>query len=209
MSLAPQAIERPWRQTRVRAPRNDESCVADPPLESAAQMARANAAQLAGASLTLLGKSLSDLRAWTRREAWRAAQSYTTALRDADGADSARSAAPTDALWFVGGHQPELFHPGVWVKNFVVGALARAERGVGLNLVVDNDIVSATSIRVPVGTRDEPQIQWIPFDEPRAGQPWEEARILNPELFRTFPQRVEGVLSGWGFQPLLREFWKL
>ena len=28
-------------------------------------------------------------------------------------------------LIFLAGHQPELFHPGVWFKNFALGALAR------------------------------------------------------------------------------------
>ena len=47
------------------------------------------------------------------------------------------------------GHQPELFHPGVWVKNFATAALARAHGGLGLNLIVDNDLPKSASIRVP------------------------------------------------------------
>ena len=49
----------------------------------------------------------------------------------------------------VTGHQPELFHPGVWVKNFATAAIARAHGGLGLNLIVDNDLPKSASIRVP------------------------------------------------------------
>ena len=31
----------------------------------------------------------------------------------------------------VTGHQPELFHPGVWIKNFAAAAIAGAQQGVG------------------------------------------------------------------------------
>ena len=37
------------------------------------------------------------------------------------------------------GHQPELFHPGVWVKNFALNGLARRHGLTPINLVVDND----------------------------------------------------------------------
>jgi hypothetical protein len=49
----------------------------------------------------------------------------------------------------VTGHQPPPFHPGVWIKNFLAGSLARAVGGVGLNLTADNDEVHAQVLRFP------------------------------------------------------------
>ena len=49
----------------------------------------------------------------------------------------------------VTGHQPELFHPGVWIKNFAAAGIAAAHDGVALNLIVDNDLPKSASIRVP------------------------------------------------------------
>ena len=49
----------------------------------------------------------------------------------------------------VTGHQPELFHPGVWIKNFAAAGIAAEHRGVALNLIVDNDLPKSASIRVP------------------------------------------------------------
>ena len=66
----------------------------------------------------------------------------------------------------VTGHQPELFHPGVWVKNFAAAAIAQAQGGVGLNLIVDNDIPKSTSIRVPRGAETAPfGIHRVEFDD--------------------------------------------
>lgn len=47
------------------------------------------------------------------------------------------------------GHQTELYHPGVWVKNAVVDALARATGGAGVHLAVNTDQVKHLHLRWP------------------------------------------------------------
>src|SRR4029077_11022235 len=54
--------------------------------------------------------------------------------------------------FFVAGHQPDLFHPGVWIKNFALNGLAKSYGATPLNLIVDSDAAKATSIRVPALT---------------------------------------------------------
>ena len=56
------------------------------------------------------------------------------------------SRPPTDprGLIFLAGHQPELFHPGVWFKNFALGDLARRYQATAVNLVIDSDTVKST-----------------------------------------------------------------
>ncbi len=56
----------------------------------------------------------------------------------------------------VTGHQPELFHPGVWIKNFAIASIARQTGGAALNLIVDNDIPKSSSIAVPFEQRRGP-----------------------------------------------------
>jgi len=48
------------------------------------------------------------------------------------------------------GHQPEFFHPGVWIKNFVAHTLAEELGMIGINVIVDNDSVKHAAVRVPV-----------------------------------------------------------
>ncbi len=72
---------------------------------------------------------------------------------------------PTPAATLIaGGHQPELFHPGVWAKNFALGRVARrcspeTGGGTALNLVIDSDLLPGTRVRAPAGTRQAPRIE--------------------------------------------------
>src|SRR5690606_15285346 len=67
---------------------------------------------------------------------------------------------------FVTGHQPQLFHPGVWFKNFLISRLAAAHHGLAVHLLIDNDLLRVPAIPVPSGTRDDPSRRMIAFDAP-------------------------------------------
>ena len=116
-------------------------------------------------------------------------------------------APPLSGPWIVGGHQPALFHPGVWAKNFALGRLARKLNGISLNLVVDNDTVTSQSIKVPVGTADAPRTIQVPFDQTQSQQPWENVTVQDPQLFRSFPERISRELQAWNYEPFVNEFW--
>lgn len=195
------STERRAEPVRIRAPREDRTTVAIPLLANAIDVARRNAEELAAAKLSFCGKSLPELRRWARQEAHRAAREYTSAWCDLPSEDDIGD------LWFVGGHQPALFHTGVWAKNFAVAEFARRTGGCSLNLVVDNDLCGSTAIRVPTGTREQPSVELVPFDLPRTQQPWEEVTIQDRALFESFPERVQQMTSLWSSQPLIREFW--
>jgi hypothetical protein len=205
-------LERPWSRKHVHAPGDDESFVAVPPLAGAIDLAHCNRERLAAGGADIQGRDLAMIRRWARSEVYRAAREYTARITQGLGGAKEehvdRSAENLETTaFFVSGHQPTLFHPGVWVKNFVVARVANYDRAVGLNLVVDTDTLSGTSIRVPTGPIDQPHLATISFDEPRPRQPWEEARVMNREMFATFAQRAGAALDNPGFAPLLPDFW--
>lgn len=47
------------------------------------------------------------------------------------------------------GHQPELFHPGVWVKSFLVQRFADEQGATGVDLVVDTDVAGRLEMKMP------------------------------------------------------------
>jgi hypothetical protein len=101
-----------------------------------------------------------------------------------------------------------LAHPGVWVKNISTAVLARRHGGIGLNLVVDNDLVNTRSIAIPVGTREEPRLTTAAFDQNVGIAPWEEAEINSLETFENFGRGVsETIRELWGFTPLIEPAW--
>jgi hypothetical protein len=114
-----------------------------------ADSSRQAAAALAESSLNVQGRTLGRLRAWAREDCLRAAAEYTTRLIDAP-----VPAPDPSAPLFVAGHQPQLFHPGVWAKNFVLGGLAERAGGCGLNLIVATTLCPAPGCsRRPAASR--------------------------------------------------------
>jgi hypothetical protein len=187
---------------RFRVPRADRSLLAIPGLESGMALAESNRALFAASACSLHGRSLHDLRMSARRDALKLARKYTSTLIQSDLPE-----ATAESL-VVSGHQPELFHVGVWAKNFALAAVAKQCESVPLNLIIDNDTLNGTSIRIPAGARDSLHIDRVPFDAPRSTQPWEEAEVRDRELFRRFGFDVrERMQSNWGFDPLIGTAW--
>jgi hypothetical protein len=115
--------------------------------------------------------------------------------------------ALVDRPLIVTGHQPEIFHPGVWVKNFALSGLARSTGGLGLNLIVDNDIPKAAAIRVPGVVGDRLLPQWVSFDTSAEESPYEDRAVQDESVFRSFADRVLATLDHGPSDPLIRSAW--
>lgn len=89
------------------------------------------------------GSSVGEMRALARREVLGLAVSYCESLGIPF--DVPASDGPLVAT----GHQPDLYHPGVWIKVFALRRLAARVGGVALDLVVDTDTFEHVSLRVP------------------------------------------------------------
>lgn len=195
------AAELPWEPQRLRVPREDGSLFARPSLAESLQLIEANRQALDESRIDLQGRTLQQLREWTRQQVLTAAQQYTAELTGS--APEPAGAGPLS----VSGHQPALFHPGVWAKNFALGELANRSGGIGLNLVIDNDSFATTRVRVPAGDRHSIRFDTVPFDDDRTARPWEEGSLRNPELFASFADRLGTAMQPWGIDPLIRQSW--
>jgi hypothetical protein len=181
---------------RLKAPRDHGAILAFPPLTEAGSLLAANAARWESATVLLQGRPLHDLRRLARAEAIAAAHAYLA---------EAGEPVPdfTGDAVLLAGHQPELFHPGVWIKNFALQSLAIQHRAVPLNLMIDNDAVKATALRVPHDT----QLAKVPFDAWQSDAPCEDRVVQDEELFASLPSRVEPLVRDWPFRPLLFNWW--
>lgn len=190
----------PVRPVSLKVPREDRVMFAVPPLSDLPALATSNAAGFAD-SLDVQGRSLGQLREWTRGETLAAAETYTRGI-----GGTVRAADPHAPL-IAGGHQPELFHPGVWAKNFALGRTARELGGVGLNLVIDSDLLPGTRVRVPTGTRENPRVKGVPFDRDRSARPWSACSVRDPIVFDSFGLRLAEAMGPWGLRPLAADYW--
>ena len=187
---------------RFRAPSEDGGLLAIPPLAEAPAWLEANRQRLAAWDYNFHGRRAGRLRAMARPQVLDAARAEHR-QRGLEPLPPLDPAAPLLAT----GHQPELFHPGVWAKNFAAAALARPQGGLALNLIVDNDVPRSPSIRVPTPTDSGLRVVQVEFDRWSADVPYEAWTVRDEELFASFPDRVRAVLAGMVPDPVLDEFW--
>ncbi|MCI0379474.1 MAG: hypothetical protein L0215_17840 [Gemmataceae bacterium] len=221
----------------LAAPKEDGGVLAYPALEQVGSLLERNRRLFAGASISILDCPLSQLRAQARAAAEETARSYLS--EESLGAYSPLTAcaAPNSTLdvqrstfsvrkesppaglrqgLLVAGHQPELFHPGVWLKNFTLYGLGQKHGVAPLNLIVDSDAAKNTLLRLPAGfplphgrgSDGHPHVAQVPFDHGGSEAPFEERPILAPEQFGDFAARVKPYFSDWPFQPICEDFWQ-
>jgi len=188
-----------------KAPTESGSHLIDPPVDAIEPLIDNNRLLRAAFDTRVGDLKLWELIAATRREILVVSAEYTSSyhdvLRPADMADWIKRPI------VMGGHQPDLFHPGVWLKNFVLDAYAQAVGGTAINLVVDTDRCSRWSVGVPVGTAEEAGLQTIELDAPCGEMAWEERGILDQERFASFGERVTDMLAPIVPDPILRSWW--
>jgi hypothetical protein len=172
-----------------QTPRGDGQRLIDPAAPSWLDVAAANRAALTQQNYDVQGIALADLAAQARRQLWQAAYDATCAYREVHD-----ELAPSDAnpLFLVAGHQPEIFHPGVWLKNALLSqsAAAHPRELIAINLVIDSDLVKSTALRIPGGTCERPRWAPISFDRGPAEVPWEMRGVADMEFLASWPTRM-------------------
>ena len=91
----------------------------------------------------------------------------------------------------VTGHQPALYHGGVWLKNFIVDAVCRASGLVGVNVTVDADLATP-EVMLPVLEGQRWRRVPVALPEIGSGLPWSSQPPLTPAGWRA----LVGVLRG-------------
>lgn len=184
---------------RFRAPTGNGEVLADPPFSEVPRLVEENRRRLDRADVVVGGLSLRELRALARREALGLAE------------PGRERQAPADAPLILAGHQPELSHPGVWVKHFALNGLARRVGGTPLNLTVDNDTLKSATLRFPVFRDGDPtaaHLDSLAFDTFDGEVPYENRAVHDPARFGSFARRhADRVHDFWPYEPLLWQVW--
>lgn len=188
-----------------RAPRDNHSALVDPP---GSQIHHWLTDDQATAALRET-EPLASWRPIARAEMFALARAYTSQYRDLTTAVTAPtiSTASASPTFILSGHQPQLFHPGVWFKNFALSALAQQHQAIGINLIIDNDNAKTLAIRVPGGTVTAPHVVGVSFDQATAEMPFEERQLVDRGCWESFPQRVSAELNSLVTNPLVSTWW--
>lgn len=190
------------RIAQLNAPRGNGATLIEPPVALAGEIAQLNQKNLHESAYDVQGRSLIQLAADAREQLLADALRYTRKYRDVD-------VPTTPGLVFLAGHQPEMFHPGVWFKNFVLARLARESSAVAVNLQIDSDALKGTAVRVPGGSLDQPRLESMTFDRVTQDEPFEQRVILDRPRFESFGTRAAAHLRTLIPDPLLHRYWPL
>ncbi len=199
--------------THWQTPRGDGQRLIDPAAGSWLDVASHNRAALAVQHYDVQGLALPALAAQARRQLWQAAYDATRAYRQVSDDLAPTDAKPRrqDPLLLVAGHQPEIFHPGVWLKNALLSQTAAAHKRelIAINLVIDSDLVKSTSLRIPGGTLERPRWAPIAFDRGPAEIPWEVRAVTDMETLASWPTRMLGAALPQARDGSYRDYWPL
>lgn len=207
---------------KLRAPQAHGTVLAEPPLDNVESVLARNRELFQHTTFTLLGKRLGDLQREARSFAVSAACGYHVALHEPFPVRTPLSTATlanqsVNPSLILAGHQPELFHPGVWIKSFALNGLARRFHALPVNLVIDSDTIRHTAMKLPdwAGPNRPPSCdpasvasRMLPFDRWSREAPYEERAVLDEEIFASLSRRAEPYLGKWPFHPMLGAFWQ-
>ncbi|NOY28862.1 MAG: hypothetical protein GXP28_01425, partial [Planctomycetes bacterium] len=185
---------------RYSAPEQDGQVLSVPPWNAVGQLLESNQAVRASQSADIQGRSLRDLSAEARQSTRSAALAYTRAYADVDSPGAESPLVLT-------GHQPELVHPGVWLKDFATSRIAGQARGTALSLIIDSDLCRSPSIRVPTGTSSDPRVESVAYDRWIDPIPLEQRTILDRASWDSFGSRVSKTIRPLVSSPLIAEWW--
>jgi hypothetical protein len=196
------SVKKYFRQ--LKTPRENRAAVIHPAWERAADLIGENISLQEQPDCDLQGRKLSVIRRQARLELVEAARNWTGAYRDIGPASG-----DGPGLIFLAGHQPQIFHPGVWLKNFALGRLAELYGATAINLIIDGDVDASNSLLAPHGTPANPSAAQLAFDRPAPAIPYEERRIEDRSMFDSFGTRVMEQMERLIPHPLIEEFWPL
>lgn len=179
-----------------RAPRGHGEALISPSLTQVAEQITEN-------QKTQSQHPLASLRHQARKQTIASAFHYTSQYRDVSDLKK-----QSDRI-VMSGHQPTLFHPGVWFKNFALSKIAEQQDATAVNLVIDNDVAIGSSIRVPVSKTASGRASYesIDFDDAGGGVPFEQMELRDRARFDSFSKRVTDAIAPLVETPCIRHLW--
>ncbi|MDB4678751.1 hypothetical protein OAE79_00300 [Rhodopirellula sp.] len=187
--------------SQYRAPSQHGQALVSPSLSEACLLIKKNRIALEQTA------TFQDMRREARRHLISSAVQYTAQYRDTSWTENAvKDTAPI----LMSGHQPTLFHSGVWFKNFALSHLAKITDAVPINILIDNDIAGGSSIRVPAidPANSRGRYHSVNFDHSAGGIPYEQSTIEDKSCFDSFAERVLKTIQPLVPSPCVVDLWE-
>jgi hypothetical protein len=185
-----------------RAPAENGQAFVYPPSSRLRDAIAENHDRLSAAQLSFGGHDFLDVRARSRVDLLDCLSDERQSTNPSSPQTSAKG------MFILGGHQPELYHAGVWFKNFYISALAENSNAHAVNLQIDHDLCRSVAIRVPVINAEGTLVQELIGPEPpSAAVPWEMRFAADKDNWSKFPALLNSKFAGSDRNLLAIRFW--
>lgn len=164
-------------------------------------LATANRTAALSWQFTVAGVSAESLRRMARSDSIALSLAATSRL-----GIHARHAKDSDPMIVATGHQPELYHPGVWIKDFLLERFARESDSVAFDLVVDTDAFAEVAVDVPCIAQDVRRCHY-PLAIAGASQYYASTPVPAADEISTFAREVTESTSTLG-SPEIEAAWR-
>jgi len=206
-------------------PKNNKEVFLEPAIEHIPELALGNRRKIHGYKFEINGIPFQVLRDKTRMDVLRQAVCYTNRIksllrRDTSGPclygrnsmhkDTSLQAAQ-DKLCIneltsdyetiknipiiQTGHEPILYHPGIWIKNHLVQYLVNKLGGIGVNMIVDNDACNMGFMYVPILSEKSASVGKVALVRNKDHVAYEEIVFDNFGIILQFKEEVIDLLS--------------
>lgn len=201
---------------RFLAPRESGTHLMHPATSDLLTVLQTNCDNREQIRLDFFGMSFESLSQLAREECYQAAVDYTgQAVTNLQAKVPQKLDSTLPIL--MAGHQPQLFHPGVWFKNFTLNHWAHTLHAAPINLIIDSDLCRTVSIRVPTCDGGSPlnsasnpiRVETIAYDTPSLAVPYEERTIADRSIWNSFADRVQSAIQPLVSKPLITQFWPI
>ncbi len=205
-------------------PKSNKEVFIDPPISSIPDLVQENRRKIRGYRFEINNVPFQVLRDKTRNELLHRAIRYTGKIKSLFGDYGSELPLHTkndilqDASWQINqgriliegsildydsiknmpiiqtGHEPVLYHPGIWIKNHLIQQLSEKLNGIGVNMIVDNDACNMGFIYVPVFFTEPAAIQKVAFIKNKENVAYEEIKFDDLKILLRFKEEVVALL---------------
>ena len=206
-------------------PKNNREVFLEPAIEHIPELALENRRKISGYKFEINGVPFQVLRDKTRMEILRKAVYYTNGIKSLLRKDPSgpclhdRNNMKKDTPLQVAqdklcvneltldyetikkipiiqtGHEPILYHPGIWIKNHLAHYLVKKLGGISVNMIVDNDACNMGLMYVPILSKISASVGKVAFVKNKDHVACEEIVFDDFEPILQFKEEVIDLLS--------------
>ena len=185
------------KSSRLRVPQDHGAILEQPPIAQSLAIVETNQRLLSH-----LPSDLQAIRELAQKEIPALAIKYSNRyLR------TPLSLPPNPSTIVMSGHQPTLFHPGVWFKNFVLDSVASLAGAIPINLVVDNDLCESLRIRTAQMNDRNKTATYLSIDQAAPAIPFEARGVIDRQHFENFGRELTETAIPLIDAPLIQTLW--